>query len=166
MAGNKAFNKLRRRTPGAGLAVVCLLLFLMANSAEAFVLTETQPMRFGRFMVINNMSPISVTMDVNGNISSNGGDFLVFKDTQPGAYYVTGAPAFATTTITVAPDPVDITIVNNRYFRVSSFTVSNGTTDASGNLAFTVGATIQTDGAGVYNEAFYSGNITVTVTIP
>ncbi len=122
-------------------------------------------MHFGRFIVLNNAAPSTVTMDVNGNISSNG-DILVFKDTQPGAYSITGAPALATTTITGAPDPVDITIVNNRYFRVSSFTVSNSTTDASGNLSFTVGGTIESDGGGIYNEATYTGYISVTVTIP
>jgi hypothetical protein len=133
--------------------------------AQAFTLAEDQALDFGRFIVVSNSFATSVTLSTNGNINSNG-DILVYRDAQAGAYSITGAPPLAALTITVTPDPLDLTIVNNRFFRVDTFTISNSTTDSDGNLTFTIGATITSDGAGTYNSAMYTGNYIVSVTNP
>jgi len=139
--------------------------FVISSPAHAFTLTEDQALDFGRFIVVSNSSASSVILSPNGNINSNG-DILVYKDAQAGSYSITGAPPLAATTITVTPDPLDLTIVNNRFFRADTFTFSNSTTDGDGNMSFNIGATITSDGAGTYNAATYTGGYVVTVTIP
>lgn len=170
MNGAAGTSRLRRtgtRVLKSGRAFLCAVVVcpLLGSVAEAFVLVEDQAMSFGRFIVLDNAATRSVTMDTSGNISSTG-DILVYKDAQPGAFSITGANPLASHTITVTPDPFDLTIVNNRYFSIDTFTISNSTSDADGNLSFTIGATIHTDGDGTYNEAVYTGSYTVTVTDP
>jgi hypothetical protein len=153
-----------------GRALINLFGILFAGvwciaPAHAFTLTEDQPIDFGRFIVAHNTGATSVVLTTAGEINSNG-SILVYKDAQAGAYTITGAPPLAALTITITPDPLDLTIANNRFFRVDNFTVSSNTTDNSGELTFTVGATITSDGDGTYNAANYKGHYIVTVTNP
>lgn len=167
--GNRPIS-LWARVPAMGRVPVGLSGILLAGvlciaPAHAFTLTEDQPIDFGRFIVAHNTGSTSVVLSTAGEINSNG-SILVYKDAQAGAYTITGAPPLAALTITITPDPLDLTIVNNRFFRVDNFTVSSSTTDESGELTFTVGATITSDGDGVYNGANYKGHYIVTVTNP
>ncbi len=127
---------------------------------------------------------------VTAPVTASGGAAAVIQslvDGAPAAYTVSGAANFASLTVTLPPAG-GIAVTNGApagaQFTIDSFegtlTTANDTTialtnaaggiavtaDATGNLAFNVGATLTTDATattGAYADSAYSGSYTVDV---
>jgi hypothetical protein len=120
--------------------------FLASASAQAqVVVNEQDPLTFGEAVVLNNNGVYTVSVDSNGNYSSDP-EFLFVTPPQEGVYIASGFVAFEPIT--------DVTIMVDQQmigpgvdFTISNFDIDfPSNADGSGNAIIRVGAEMSTTG--------------------
>jgi hypothetical protein len=146
-------------------ALACLLgLGLLCGSAAHAAITEIQPLNFGQWAITNNTGFKVITVNPNGSFSNSPGLFnIVFTPTQ-GIYRVDSLPPFTTINSVNATMLVPMT-GGNQNFTLDTFQVIHDpSTNASGEVNITLGATARTTGTGVpYDDATYTGTIQLEI---
>lgn len=143
-------------------AVSCAILS-WANPASAAI-TEIQPLDFGEWAVTNNTGFKTIVVNPNGSFSSSPGLINIIHPPQQGIYRVDGLPPFT------AVNSVNVSMLTplqggNQPFTMESFQVIyDPTTNASGEVNITLGATAKTTGTGVpYDDAVYNGTLQLDI---
>jgi len=146
---------------------------IQAIVANAFTFTETTALGFGSMVAINDATDTStlVVDHTAAPIYNNPGAAILIEvlPATAGTFDISGAAPSTAITITF---PASVTLncgacaVGTEDFTVDTF-VSSGagteTTDGTGAVTFTIGATLNTiNSANAYNDGTYSGAYTVT----
>lgn len=142
------------------------LAVLSISSAQAQTITINQPLDFGRFVIVDNAAPRTITLMAGGGFAADP-QYLFFIDPQMGNVTVDGYPPATPLTVTVGT-----TNLNPVGFGTANFSTS-GTftdpavivTDGTGSVTFDVGAILSSDGGGAtHTDVTYNGLFTVMVT--
>ena len=150
-------------------SLLCVLLAVVqigVSSVQAQTITINQPLDFGRFVIVDNAAPRTITLLPGGGFTSDP-QYLFFIDPTMGNITVDGYPAFTPLTVTVGTTTLNPVGAGTANFTTSS-TFTNPAvivTDATGSVTFDVGATLSSDGGGaVHTDTNYNGSFTVNVT--
>lgn len=121
---------------------------LICTWVNADLLIDT-PLTFGRMAISDNNQVSSTTLTRNGNQSYTGRILVIEKGT-PGAYTLTGLPAFTTLSLTPSlPAYSALTIPGSAQFVITALDYpSTVKADINGDAQFTLGGTLSTSGNG------------------
>jgi hypothetical protein len=136
---------------------------LWTNLALAAI-TEIQPLDFGQWAITNNTGFKTITVNPNGSFSNSTGLVNIVRPPQQGIYRVDGLPPF-TAVASVNVTMIDPMQGGNQDFTLESFqVVYDPTTNSSGEVNITLGATAKTTGTGVpYDDAVYNGTLQLDI---
>ena len=138
-----------------------VLVFLCSNKAAA-ALAEVQPLSFGTFAIVNNLTVSTLAVPYSGSNPVPSIKIYPLVRAQPGHYQITGLPAFQPLTITI--NNFVLSVGGAEPFNVNTFTFPALITDTNGEALLKVGATLNTTGSGTeYADATYTGSINITV---
>lgn len=145
--------------------VFLVVIFLMTpiSSSWAQVITETQRLNFGTWLISSNASNYSITVQPNGSYS-NSPQLVMLSPPSPGVYSVTGLPPFATilSVVVVMSQPLEAPAAES--FTMDNFQSIIPDANGAGNTTLTLGARANTSGNGNgYNDATYGGVLDVTI---
>lgn len=149
---------------GAVAAFACPAGFL---PAAAQTVVELDPLSFGTFVVPSNAAVSTLTVPLNGSVSTTG-SIIALTQGVAGRYRVGGLPGNAIVDIDITAAPLfGPALPPSQYFQITAFDhPPTVTTNASGTATFRLGATLSTSGSGVpYTDSTYTGTIDVTVTL-
>lgn len=141
-----------------------MISIVLISTAHAQKITENQPLRFGKIVLIDNNAPRQIELFPSGTYSADP-EFIFFTDPQLGNITVDGYTPGTNLTVTVG-------VTNLTKGGSAIFTTSNSFTnpasvvaDGTGSATFDVGATLTSDGnGGSFSDGSYTGNYSVTVT--
>lgn len=146
-----------------------LFLFFLSLPAFADTITLIEPLNLGRFAIIKNTTPSTITVDIAGRTSSTN-SIGVIEAGYPAEYLLTTFPPLTylnitptilspqTTSIVAPPSSGQFTVIN-----IETPTVIQ--TDISGTATLYVGLTYQTSGipTDVYYDAPYTANYLISI---
>lgn len=137
---------------------------LVWSSAARSAITEIQPLDFGQWAITNNTGFKTITVNPNGSFSNSPGLVNIVRPPQQGVYRVDGLPPF-TAVASVNVTMIDPMHGGNQVFTLESFqVVYDPTTNSSGEVNITLGATAKTTGTGVpYDDAVYNGTLQLDI---
>jgi hypothetical protein len=143
-----------------GLAVALgLCVFPIPAKAD---ITELQPLRFGEWIVTNNDTVQTVTVNTDGSYNNSAG-LIMLQAPQQGIYRIDGLPPFA---IIMGFDIVmtePMTGAGNS-FTMDSFQTTADPVDGSGETTLSLGATARSSGNGQpYPDTTYNGELTIDI---
>ena len=145
------------------LFTLTVALLSASNNVSAQVITQNQPLDFGRFVIVDNAAVRTLEIRTDC-MASPDPEFMLITDVQCGNYTVSGYPPFTPLTVTF----VDTNLNNGPVpFTLTSLATvpTSITTDATGEVTFNVRAQLRSDGTGgSYIDGAYSGNFTIIVT--
>ncbi len=141
-----------------------ITLFGFISSAQAQIISTTQPLSFGEAVVTRNDSVYSMSVGTDNSVLSDP-EFLIIDNPVPGIYQYTGGTPFDPIT------SVDIVVNTNPNAGGGTFTLDDfsvdfpATLDVNGDATITVGARLNTSGNGVnYNgSTTFNGSLDMTV---
>ena len=142
------------------------LVQLYGSAVNAQTITINQPLDFGRFVIVDNAAPRTITLLPGGGFTSDP-QYLFFIDPTLGNVTVDGYPAFTPLTVTIGTTTLNPVGAGTANFTTSSTFTDPAVvvTDATGSVTFDVGATLSSDGGGTtHTDANYNGLFTVNVT--
>ncbi len=158
---------LRLRSRGC-LFWLCAIGLVCSSPAWAFTLTPLQGFDFGKLAVPSNASVHSVIMTRNGGYTTPG-QFILVEPGQVGRYRLSGYPPSTPLTFSIPASPL-FAAAGPAAPELTVSAVTQQTpisTDLNGELVFTLGATLSTNGSGVaYGDGAYTGVVPLTVTFP
>lgn len=133
-------------------------------SAASAAIIEIQPLNFGQWAITNNTGFKTVVVNTNGSFSSSPGLFNIVIPPTQGIYRVDSLPPFTAINSVTASMLLPMT-GGNQNFTLDNFQVIyDPTTNSSGEVNITLGATARTTGTGVpYDDATYSGTIQLDI---
>ncbi len=158
---------LRMRARGSLFALWVIGSGFISHS-WAFTLTPLDAFDFGKLAVPSNSLVHSVIMSRNGGYTTPG-QFILIEPGNAGRYRLSGYPPSTPVTFSIPASPLFIDSgPPSPELTVSA--VSQQTpisTDLNGELIFSLGATLSSNGSGVaYGDGTYTGVVPLTVTYP
>lgn len=146
--------------------VFSIAIFSIIGSAQAQTITINDNLYFGRFAIVDNAAPRSITILPGGGHTAD--PQYAFLDTPTlGNVTVDGYPASSTLTVTVGTTTVGPVGGGTAVFMTNTTFTDPAvvTTDGTGSATFDVGATLTSDGSGVtHTDVNYHGIFSITVT--
>lgn len=148
---------------------IVTVFFYIPNATAVGAIIEQAPLDFGTIAITDNTAVRTLRVRYTGQIIRDPEILLVIPGS-PAEYLITGFPPSQSITVTIT----NLTgIVFSPYANVlnEKFTISNfdyisfGTTDASGEFTFFVGAVLRTSGSGTYEDNIYLGTMNVEVNV-
>jgi len=142
---------------------LALAFGLALSSAPAKAnITEVQPLRFGEWIVANNDTEQTVTINTDGSYTNSAG-LIMIQNPQHGIYRIDSLPPFA---IIMGFDIVmtePMTGLSNS-FTMDNFQTSADPVDGNGETTLRLGATARSSGDGQpYPDATYNGELTIDI---
>lgn len=145
------------------LAGLMLFILLMPSSVQAQH-SVIQALNFGEWVVTNNNSTQTATVQTNGSYS-NSPAMILISPPEPGIYLISGLP----TNMTI--QSVDVTMLTPMQSMGQSFTIDNFTTQLSssntgpsGETTLTLGARARSSANGIpYPDTTYTGDIMIVL---
>ncbi len=139
----------------------------LVTSVRAQTVQELEPLSFGTFVVTSNAAASTLTVPLNGAVSSTG-NLIVLVPGNRARYRVGGLPGNTIVGIDINSLPLfGATVPASQFCQITAFSHPlTVTTNASGEAIFFVGATLSTSGNGVpYTDNTYTGMIDITATL-
>ncbi len=143
-----------------------VVTIFLAFSARAQTIVEDQQLYFGTIVVADTSSDHDLELLPNGGYNADPGIYVI-NDPEVGEYTMTGATPSSNWTISFnAGNPLQLQSGANSDFIVDDFTTLPAMlqTDGSGEMSFSVGATLTSQNGGSYNSNNYSGNLQIILT--
>lgn len=146
----------------------CVIGYLCSSPVWAFTLTPLDGFDFGKLAIPSNSLVHSVIMSRNGGYTTPG-QFILIEPGNAGRYRLSGYPPSTPVTFSIPASPLLIDSgPASPELTVSAVTQQTPiSTDVNGELVFSLGATLSSNGSGVaYGDGTYSGTVPLTVTYP
>jgi hypothetical protein len=146
------------------IAMVFLLHVAFIATAQAQVI-ELQQLQFGEWVVTDNATEQTVTVNTDGS-SSNSSGLIMLQSPQEGVYRIEGLLPFSTIIgfDIVMTEPMDGPGVPT--FSMDSFQTSADPVDGNGETILRLGATARTTGDGQgYPDGTYNGELTIDINL-
>jgi len=142
-------------------AALCLAF---APSVYAQSVNVIQPIRFGTWYITNNSSQHEVTVNTD-DTSSHSPQLVPVRPPQKGIYQLTGLPISTPVTSINVTQGQALSGMGSEVITMNDFQVeADSSTDPSGALALTLGATARTSGSGFgYGRGMFTGLINVEI---
>lgn len=146
------------------LLAAMAFLSIPSLSASAQVINEDQELHFGRWVVTNDSSPRTITLQANGTYS-NSPELFMLEPPMVGVYEISGLTPGATVSSIVVTQIGRLNAGNSKDFALDNFdVVTPPVVNPSGVLHMTLGARATTSGTGgSYPDATYTGLLNVIV---
>lgn len=152
--------RIKLQTLLAGLALLIVLMPQLARGQHSVI----QALNFGEWVVTNNNSAQTATVQTNGSYS-NSPAMILLAPPEPGIYLISGLPA------NMNIQSVDVTMLTPMQSMGQSFTVDNFTTQLSssntgpsGETTLTLGARARSSANGnPYPDTTYTGDIMIVL---
>lgn len=151
---------MKKSLPHIGVALAALCL---AGPAAAQSITEDTPFDFGRWVITNNSSQHTITVQTNGSYS-NSPELIPLTNPQPGVYTVTGLPSFATINNVMISPVSPVSGPGGQSFIMDNFTFICPNANFDGETNLTIGARARMSGNGQpYANGAYQGQLNVVI---
>lgn len=146
------------------LLAVLFLCGAISPSATRAAIIENQPLNFGVWAITTNTGTKFITVNTNGSFSSSAGLVNISTPPTQGIYTVDTLPPFTAINSVTASMLLPMT-GGNQPFTLDTFQIIyDPTTNASGEISITLGASAKTTGSSVpYDDAVYSGTIQLDI---
>lgn len=158
------------RLPFSAKLLFCFVLFLMlqnfGGTAQAQTITINQPLDFGRFVLVDNAAPRTITLIPGGTFAADP-EYIFFIDPQMGNVTLDGYTPSTVYTVTIGTTTMNPVGMGTANFATSATFTDPAVimTDPTGSVTFDVGAVMASDGGGAtHTDVTYNGTFTVTVT--
>lgn len=139
------------------------IALLGAAPAAAQTITEDTPFYFGRWVITDNTSNHTITVDANGSYSHSP-ELIPLLNPQPGTYIVTGLPSFAVINNVMITPASTITGPGGQVFTMDNFTFICPNANFDGETNLTIGARARMSGNGQpYANGAYQGQLNVVI---
>lgn len=144
---------------------IVLIIAFAACPAKAQTITENQQLKFGKYVLVDNAAPRTITLLSGGGFTADP-EYIFFIDPQLGNITVDSYPPSTVLTVTIGTTDLVRSGGGAKFSLSGGFTVpAVVTTDATGSATFDVGAILTSDGTGTTHiDDIYDGVYTVTVT--
>lgn len=145
------------------LVLTAILAVSLPSSSAQAAITELRRLNFGKWFFPNNNTAHSITIALNGNVSTSSSSLIMFSPPVTGLYRVTGLSAFGTV------NSVTVTMSQPATFGAGQFLLDNFTTNIppannQGTTSLTLGATLTATGNGVgYGPGIYVGDLLIEI---
>jgi len=139
---------------------VCHVVFISVANAQVI---ELQQLQFGEWVVTDNATQQTVTVNPDGSSSYSSG-LIMLQSPQHGIYRIEGLPPFSTI---IGFDIVMTQAMDGPgapTFSMDSFQTSADPVDGNGETILRLGATARTTGDGQgYPDGTYDGELTIDI---